>query len=399
MDRHAPAKHPSSNRPHSGSSSTAVDLGRGRHVRRTESYGWTTVFRGEARKSEMKYRANGARIRVAASGIRKPTTRSTSASRTTRSAIRFVVPGRGPRVPDAAMALQDSGRQHGVVARTARPLRGALREEADRESARRRMGGAAGHDQAAEPAGTQRSWSRICGTMPAWRFRRDGDRGYLERLGHSHPPGYPYTLRYGEENAKRLAMPASIEGPITTPWRVVIVRPRSEHTRQQRRRARASPTRTILAVSPGRPHGLAEARARGVALSGWRREHASPGSRSSRGWPASSASSTRSSRASGRAGAEEELADVIEYSKSQGVGIWLWRHSNTLGDRQSAESSSRVSRSRRGRPEGRLPRPRSEGSHRPVPGDPERRGRAQADDQLPRREQARRRVAARGRTK
>ena len=29
---------------------------------------------------------------------------------------------------------------------------------------------------------------------------------------------------------------------------------------------------------------------------------------------------------------DADLADVIEYSKSQGVGIWLWRHSNTLGD-------------------------------------------------------------------
>ena len=25
--------------------------------------------------------------------------------------------------------------------------------------------------------------------------------------------------------------------------------------------------------------------------------------------------------------------DVIEYSRARGVGIWLWRHRNTLGDR------------------------------------------------------------------
>src|SRR5438067_1961997 len=27
---------------------------------------------------------------------------------------------------------------------------------------------------------------------------------------------------------------------------------------------------------------------------------------------------------------DAELADLIAYSKSRGVGIWLWRHSNTL---------------------------------------------------------------------
>src|SRR5262249_42826692 len=37
------------------------------------------------------------------------------------------------------------------------------------------------------------------------------------------PASYPYTLRYGEENAKRLAVAAPVEGTITTPWRGVLV--------------------------------------------------------------------------------------------------------------------------------------------------------------------------------
>ena len=60
-------------------------------------------------------------------------------------------------------------------------------------------------------------------------LQADGQGGFAERLGHAVPPSYPYTLRYGEENAKRLAVPAAIVGPITTPWRVVLVgtRPRT----------------------------------------------------------------------------------------------------------------------------------------------------------------------------
>ena len=50
----------------------------------------------------------------------------------------------------------------------------------------------------------------------------DGANGFLERLGHEPPPGRPFTLRYTEEDVKRLARPASIAGTITTPWRIVL---------------------------------------------------------------------------------------------------------------------------------------------------------------------------------
>ncbi len=50
----------------------------------------------------------------------------------------------------------------------------------------------------------------------------DGRRGWITGLGHRHPLNYPFELRYGRENGKRLATPASVTGVITTPWRVVI---------------------------------------------------------------------------------------------------------------------------------------------------------------------------------
>ena len=50
----------------------------------------------------------------------------------------------------------------------------------------------------------------------------DGAGGFRERLAHEPPPGRPFTLRYTEEDVKRLALPASIAGTITTPWRIVL---------------------------------------------------------------------------------------------------------------------------------------------------------------------------------
>ena len=51
----------------------------------------------------------------------------------------------------------------------------------------------------------------------------DGRRGWTIGLGNRQPLNYPFELRYGREEAKRLAKPASIKGTITTPWRVVMV--------------------------------------------------------------------------------------------------------------------------------------------------------------------------------
>jgi len=51
----------------------------------------------------------------------------------------------------------------------------------------------------------------------------DGRRGLITGLGHRQSLNYPYELRYGREEAKRLARPASVSGTITTPWRIVMV--------------------------------------------------------------------------------------------------------------------------------------------------------------------------------
>jgi len=51
----------------------------------------------------------------------------------------------------------------------------------------------------------------------------DGRRGWMVGLGHRQPLNYPFELRYGREEGRRLAKPAAIAGTITTPWRVLLV--------------------------------------------------------------------------------------------------------------------------------------------------------------------------------
>jgi alpha-glucosidase len=54
-------------------------------------------------------------------------------------------------------------------------------------------------------------------------LQAEGDRRFGVRLGHEAEVSYPYVLRYGEEDAERLKNPASIEGTIISPWRVIMI--------------------------------------------------------------------------------------------------------------------------------------------------------------------------------
>jgi len=51
----------------------------------------------------------------------------------------------------------------------------------------------------------------------------DGRRGWTVGLGHRQPLNYPFELRYGRDEGKRLGKAAAIAGTITTPWRVVML--------------------------------------------------------------------------------------------------------------------------------------------------------------------------------
>jgi alpha-glucosidase len=197
-----------------------VSLGERAELGRVERYSVDERFPWRGGHSEGRARANGARV-----GVRHAQVRWTVELRAfdDAAAFRIVVPGNAQRVPDAASEFRlppgSTVWYHGA------------RDHYEGIHARQAIADVAAGDWAAPPLTfrlpaergygsiTEAALSGYAGMM----LLADGQGGFLERLGHAVPASYPYTLRYGEENATRLAVPAAITGPIATPWRVVLV--------------------------------------------------------------------------------------------------------------------------------------------------------------------------------
>jgi alpha-glucosidase len=160
-------------------------------------------------------------------------------------------------------------------------------------------------------------------------LQADGHLGFAARLGHAQPASYPFTLRYGEAEAARLARPAPLRGTIRTPWRIIMI---------------GADLNTLVNcdivgdVSPAPdpalfPEGLE---------TGWIRpgravwQYLDGGQKTLEGV-------REFSRLAGELGFEyqivegfwqkwtdDELRGLVEYSKARNVGIYLWKHSREI---------------------------------------------------------------------
>jgi alpha-glucosidase len=167
-------------------------------------------------------------------------------------------------------------------------------------------------------------------------LQADGRRGLVTGLGHRQPLNYPYELRYGREEAKRLGKPASIKGTITTPWRVVMV-------------AKDLNTLVNSTIVPNLcpppdpkffPQGIETPWVKpGRAV--WR--YLDGGDRSFEGMK-------EFSRLAGQLGfkyhviegfwsrwSDEQIKELVEYSRRQGVGLLFWKHSKELQTPEARE--------------------------------------------------------------
>lgn len=290
----------------------------------SDSFPWRGI------KSEIKYRANTMRLRLLHQASKLEYWIETRVS-DDAAAIRFVVPGTGRRVPDAGMRFQipagSTVWSHG------------LRDHYEALYERREIESLPEGEWAAPPVtiklpkgiGYAAIMESNLRNYAGMALQADGERGLLERLGHSHPPGYPYTLRYGEENAKRLAVAASIEGPITTPWRVVSFgRDLNALVNSDAVHALADPHDPSLFPLGARTPWLKHGRAVWRYLDGG--ENTPAGIKEFSKLAAQLGFEHQVVEGQWARWTEEELRDVIAYSKSQGVSLWLWRHSNTLMD-------------------------------------------------------------------
>jgi len=157
----------------------------------------------------------------------------------------------------------------------------------------------------------------------------DGRKGWITGLGHRQPLNYPFELRYGREEGKRLGRAAAVAGVITTPWRVVMVG----------RDLNTLVNSTIIAnLCPPPdpklfPGGIKTAWIKpGRAV--WRYVDGGDGSFDGL---------KEFSRLAGRLGFEhhviegvwskwtpEQRKEMVDYSRLRGVGVWFWKHSKEL---------------------------------------------------------------------
>jgi alpha-glucosidase len=172
-------------------------------------------------------------------------------------------------------------------------------------------------------------------------LQADGARGLRVRLAHDAPASYPFRLRYGHDEEKRLAAAAAISGTITTPWRVVMAG-RDLHTLVN------SDVVHNLAPPPDAglfPQGFATPWLRpGRAV--WRYldggENTVEGIKEFTRLAAELGFEHHVVEGQWQRWSEADLRHVIADAKEKGVGIWLWRHSRTLVDPQERRAFFRM---------------------------------------------------------
>lgn len=159
-------------------------------------------------------------------------------------------------------------------------------------------------------------------------LQSDGSGAFLARLGHAHPPSYPFRLRY-KDDVERLKQPAAVEGPITTPWRAVLTGSDLNELVNSTLIAELSPPPDSKLFPQGaKTAWIKPGRAVWKYLDGGQND---------------AATVREFSRLAAELGFEyqvvegfwqkwsaDELKQVIAESRQRGVGLILWKHSSQL---------------------------------------------------------------------
>jgi len=167
-------------------------------------------------------------------------------------------------------------------------------------------------------------------------LQADGRRGFNLALGHKHPVSYPYRLRYKDE-IERVSKPAAISGTITSPWRVVMI---------------GRDLNTL--VNCDVVHNLCPPPDAKIFPKGMNTEWIKPGRAVWRyldGGGSSLEDLKEFSRLAGQLGFEyhviegfwsrwsdDQIKELVDYSRQQGVGLWFWRHSRQLRTPEAREA-------------------------------------------------------------
>jgi alpha-glucosidase len=168
-------------------------------------------------------------------------------------------------------------------------------------------------------------------------LQTDGKNGFTVRLGHSHPASYPYVLRYSKEDVERLSHIAEIEGTITTPWRVII-----------------AGTDLNTLVNCDAVYALCPPPDKTFFPEGASAEWLKPGRAVWRYLDGGGDQTLRNMKEFSRLASElgfeynilegfwsrwpdDSVKALVDYSRKLGVGIIVWKHSNTLHDQKARQ--------------------------------------------------------------
>jgi len=168
-------------------------------------------------------------------------------------------------------------------------------------------------------------------------LQADGRRGFKAVLGHALPISHPFDLRYGKDEAKRLAKPAAFQGTIMTPWRVVMV---------------GADLNTL--VNCDIVNNVSPAPDKTLFPAGVHTDWIKPGRAVWRyldGGDNTFDGMKEFSRLAGQLGfeynvvegfwqrwPESQMRELVDYSNQQKVGLWVWKHSKDLRTAEAREN-------------------------------------------------------------
>ena len=174
-------------------------------------------------------------------------------------------------------------------------------------------------------------------SYPGSVLQSDGNGTFFLRPGNEVPADKALEYFQGDAVAKRLAVPATISGTIATPWRVVMIASTlNELVNNDIVSDVSDPPNAKLFPNGARTSWVKPGRAVWNFLDGG----------------ATTPEATKEvSRLAGELGfeyqevegywqdwSESQIKDVVDYSRTQGVGIWLWKNRKDLSTRESRDA-------------------------------------------------------------
>ena len=165
-------------------------------------------------------------------------------------------------------------------------------------------------------------------------LQADGKGSFAIGLAHNQPTSHPYKLRYTPADTLRLRKAAVVTGDIATPWRVVMVG-----------------TDLNAMVNNDMVHNLCPPPDKTLFPEGILTDWIKPGRAVWRyldtpeGEESTSEVLAKYSKEAGELGfqynilegfwsrwTDDQIRELVKYSKERGVGIWFWKHSKSLWD-------------------------------------------------------------------